>query len=93
MENLVVVLTSVIFYMTGIFTGMGFCFKYKNYILRSKSQEQLSDLIKHFNSDPNILTTTSMGQPVIPIVPSAHPPTASPVPHTQLKEIVIRSVD
>ena len=39
-----IVLINMVTYMTGIFTGLGLCIKYKHKLFRSKSQENLSHL-------------------------------------------------
>ena len=39
-----IVLINMVTYMTGIFTGLGLCIKYKHKLFRSKSQENLSQL-------------------------------------------------
>ena len=97
-----IVLINMVTYMTGIFTGLGLCIKYKHKLFRSKSQENLSQLQgsgqgpghgqiqgQIHNSDPTI-TGQHVGHTNFghypPIIASAPPPST-------LKEVVIRTTE
>ena len=93
-----IVLINMVTYMTGIFTGLGLCIKYKHKLFRSKSQEDLSQLQGpgqgplqgQIHNPDNPIT----GKPVShsnfghypPVMPTAPTPNA-------LKEVVIRTTE
>ena len=88
-----IVLINMVTYMTGIFTGLGLCIKYKHKLFRSKSQEDLSRLqgteqVQIDNQNHNIanqgISHTNLHYP--PIMASAPP-------QSSLKEVVIRTTE
>ena len=97
-----IVLINMVTYMTGIFTGLGLCIKYKHKLFRSKSQENLSRLQgpgqcqiqgqiqgQVHNSDSPIA-----GQSVSHTNFGHYPPVmASAPPSSCLKEVVIRTTE
>ena len=83
-----VILINMITYMAGIFTGFGFCIKYKHKLFRSKSQENLAQLQGHNTSSPvagQAMSHANFGQ--YPAVMASAPS------HSALKEVVIRSTE
>ena len=87
-----IVLINMVTYMTGIFTGLGLCIKYKHKLFRSKSQENLSQLQgsgQIHNPDNPItgqhVSHSNYGQ-YPPVMATAPPPNA-------LKEVVIRTTE
>ena len=87
-----IVLINMVTYMSGIFTGLGLCIKYKHKLFRSKSQENLSRLQGQHqihNSDPPIA-----GQAVSHSNFGHYPPVMATAPTpSALKEVVIRTTE
>ena len=87
-----IVLINMVTYMTGIFTGLGLCIKYKHKLFRSKSQENLSRLQgsgQIHNSNSPIA-----GQCVSHANFGHYPPVmATAPPQSALKEVVIRTTE
>ena len=81
-----IVLVNMVSYMGGIFTGMAFCFRYKNSLIaRSRSQDRFVrnpvDVTHHMHAQPT--------QPSAPVFPVQGYPPASP----PKREIVIRDTE
>lgn len=80
-----IALVNIVSYMGGIFTGMGFCFRYKNSLIaRSRSQDRFVrnpvELTHHMQPQPT--------QPSAPVLPVQGYPTSPPK-----REIVIRDTE
>ena len=93
MNTLDIVLLNGIFYLGGVLSGLGICFKYKKHLLlRTSSKEQLSEIV---NSTTNeIASHTNPGPPVFtgtPVMESEPPLLASAPPKELMREIVIRT--
>jgi hypothetical protein len=85
MNTFDIILLNVVFYMGGILSGLGFCFKYKKHLLlKTTSHEQLNEILNTMNGENTM--TTQMGPPVSAPVAFASAPT-----NDQLKEVVIRT--
>jgi len=85
-----IVLINMITYMTGIFTGLGLCIKYKHKLFRSKSQENLSQLQGQIHNSSSPIE----GQSVPHSNFGHYPPVmASAPPSSCLKEVVIRTTE
>jgi hypothetical protein len=81
MNGFEITMLSTIFYLGGVLSGLGFCFKYKKHLLlKTSSQDQLSELLTTIHSE--IGYTTNNGPPIA--VASAPPP-------NDMKEVVIRT--
>ena len=97
MNTLDIVLLNGIFYLGGVLSGLGICFKYKKHLLlRTSSREQLSDIVNSITNE--IASHTNPGPPVFtgtPVMESeliSEPPLlASAPPKDTLREIVIRT--
>ena len=87
MNDIDIVLVNIIIFMGGVFSGMGFCFRYKNRLLaRSRSQE--------FRNNPLDLPPVNQEPAPPPVYPTAPVPMALGYPNSpQRKEIVIRTVE
>ena len=86
MNTLDIILIDIICYMSGLFTGLGICFKYKHDLLvKTSSHAQLQDLVHKITND--IQGNTSIGAPIGPSIPE---PILASAP---MKEIVIRTND
>ena len=85
-----IVLISMITYMSGIFTGLGLCIKYKHKLFRSKSQENLSHL-----QGPGHTSSTPIASQDVPHTNYGHyPPVMASAPTPScLKEVVIRTTE
>ena len=81
-----VILINMITYMAGIFTGFGFCIKYKHKLFRSKSQENLS----HLHGPGSTVAGQAMSHENFGQYP---PVMASAPPQSALKEVVIRTTE
>ena len=91
-----IVLINMVTYMTGIFTGLGLCIKYKHKLFRSKSQENLSRLQGPGQGLGQIHNSNSpiAGQCVPHANFGHYPPVmASAPPSSVLKEVVIRTTE
>ena len=93
MNTLDIVLLNGIFYLGGVLSGLGICFKYKKHLLlRTSSKEQLSDIVNSITNE--IASHTNPGPPVFtgtPVMESEPPLLASAPPKDALREIVIRT--
>ena len=93
MNTLDIVLLNGIFYLGGVLSGLGICFKYKKHLLlRTSSKEQLSEIVNSITNE--IASHTNPGPPVFTGTPvmEAEPPLLASAPHKDtLHEIVIRT--
>jgi len=85
-----IVLINIITYMSGIFTGLGLCIKYKHKLFRSTSQENLARLQAPVHNSGQTAATQDMGHSTIGQYP---PIMASAPPASTLKEVVIRTTE
>tara|TARA_Y100000389_G_C17309052_1_gene436991 strand:- start:392 stop:685 length:294 start_codon:yes stop_codon:yes gene_type:complete len=97
MNTLDIVLLNGIFYLGGVLSGLGICFKYKKHLLlRTSSKEQLSEIVNsitneiasHTNPGPPVFTGTPVMESELASVP---PLLASAPPKELTREIVIRT--
>ena len=94
MNTLDIVLLNGIFYLGGVLSGLGICFKYKKHLLlRTSSKEQLSEIVTSITNE--IANSTNPGPPFFTGTPAMDPEppviAASAPPKDALREIVIRS--
>ena len=89
MNGFEVTLLSTIFYLGGVLSGLGFCFKYKkNLLLKTSSHDQLSEILTSIHKE--MVNKTAVGPPLSS--PLAQPMAyASAPPPQELKEVVIRT--
>lgn len=89
MNGFEVTLLSTIFYLGGVLSGLGFCFKYKkNLLLKTSSHDQLSEILTSIHKE--MVNKTAAGPPLSS--PLAQPMAyASAPPPQELKEVVIRT--
>jgi len=89
-----IVLINMVTYMTGIFTGLGLCIKYKHKLFRSKSRENLSQLQRSEQGEIHNSNLPITGQCVSHGNFGHYPPVmASAPPSSTLKEVVIRTTE
>ena len=83
MNGFEVTLLSTIFYLGGVLSGLGFCFKYKkNLLLKTSSHDQLSEILTSIHKE--MVNKTSAGPPLSS--PLAQPMAyASAPPSTRIK--------
>ena len=64
MNGFEVALLSTIFYLGGVLSGLGFCFKYKkNLLLKTSSHDQLGEILTSIHKE--MVNKTSAGPPFI----------------------------
>ena len=89
-----IVLINMVTYMTGIFTGLGLCIKYKHKLFRSKSQENLSRLQGSEQGQIHNSNSPIAGQCVSHANIGHYPPVMATAPSAStLKEVVIRTTE
>ena len=97
-----IILINMVTYMTGIFTGLGLCIKYKHKLFRSKSQENLSHLQGLGQGPGQDLGHGQIHNSNLPIAGQCvshanighYPPVMATAPSASvLKEVVIRTTE